>query len=82
MLYFWKLIPRYLKNILIGVDQMVNAITWGDPDETISSRVGKHQNVWICRVLSNFLDLFQKNHCTLSKELDEGKDDLIDPGVE
>ena len=33
---------KYLYNILIGVDQLVNAIFGGDPDETLSSRLGKH----------------------------------------
>lgn len=33
---------KYLYNILIGIDQLANAILGGDPDETISSRLGKH----------------------------------------
>lgn len=33
---------KYFYNILIGIDQLVNAILGGDPDETISSRLGKH----------------------------------------
>lgn len=33
---------KYLYNILIGIDQLVNALLGGDPDETISSRLGKH----------------------------------------
>ena len=35
-----KFITRYICNILIAVDQLVNAVFWGDPDETISSRMG------------------------------------------
>lgn len=31
----------YCKNILIAIDQLVSAILLGDPDETISSRLGK-----------------------------------------
>ena len=31
----------YFKNVLIGIDQLVNALLGGDPDETVSSRVGK-----------------------------------------
>ena len=34
---------RYLRNVLIAIDQLVNAILGGDPDETISSRVAKHR---------------------------------------
>lgn len=32
---------RYIWNLLISIDQLVNTITGGDPDETISSRCGK-----------------------------------------
>lgn len=31
----------YLKNVIIALDQLVNALTGGNPDETISSRIGK-----------------------------------------
>lgn len=31
----------YLRRILISLDQLVNTIFDGDPDETISSRVGR-----------------------------------------
>ncbi|MDP4158147.1 MAG: hypothetical protein Q8911_00075 [Bacillota bacterium] len=33
---------KYFYNILIGIDQLCNTILGGDPDETISSRMGKH----------------------------------------
>lgn len=36
------LVKKYIYNILIGIDQLCNAILGGDPDETISSRLGKH----------------------------------------
>ncbi len=32
---------RWGLNVLIGVDQLGNALLMGDPDETISSRLGK-----------------------------------------
>lgn len=35
-------VKKYLYNILIGVDQLCNTILGGDPDETMSSRMGKH----------------------------------------
>lgn len=37
------MIRRYFLNLLIAIDQLFNAITFGDPDETISSRLGKAQ---------------------------------------
>ena len=32
---------RYLFRVLVAVDQLGNTLAGGDPDETISSRVGK-----------------------------------------
>jgi hypothetical protein len=68
------MVKRYIWNFLIAVDQLVNTITGGDPDETISSRAGKRQNdCKFCFYLCRFLDLFQKDHCTKSIETDEGE---------
>ena len=68
----------YLKNILIGIDQLVNAIFLGDPDETISSRVCKrrdgNERFWAGVV--DRLFFWQKKHTEKSIELDEGKDQL------
>jgi hypothetical protein len=67
-------IKRYIWNILISFDQLANTILGGDPDETISSRMGKKARkgdkfgILICR----FLDLFDKGHCQKSIEEDEG----------
>ena len=33
---------RYFFNLLIAIDQLLNALMGGDPDETISSRMGKY----------------------------------------
>ena len=68
---------RYIRNILIALDQLGGAILLGDPDETISSRLGKLErdgkaNVFT-RALCRFFDLFDKGHCAKSIEADEGK---------
>lgn len=34
-------IHRYLLHVAVAIDQLVNAILAGNPDETISSRVGR-----------------------------------------
>ena len=34
--------PRYLLNLLIGLDVFANAILGGNPRETISSRMGRY----------------------------------------
>lgn len=72
------LLRRYLLNVLIGVDQLANAIAGGDPDETISSRVGKRLReskagvLWARIVIA----CTSKKHCVDSIEDDEGKDAL------
>lgn len=65
----------WIKDILIGVDQLGNALLRGDPDETISSRAAKSAargKRWGC-VLCKFLDKLDPNHCEKSIETDEGK---------
>lgn len=69
-------IKRYARNVLVSIDQLVNTLFFGDPDETISSRAYKNRasKPWWCLcVLMNMLD---KNHCEESVELDEGSDQL------
>lgn len=65
--YFW--------NTLISIDQLVNTILGGSPDETLSSRMGKHlakKDCVICNFLCGLLNLIQKDHCVKSIEPDEG----------
>lgn len=73
-LYFW--------NILIALDQLINTILGGDPDETISSRMGKIVAkkpdscvlcVWIC----NVLHWFDADHCNRVAEADRGDRNVI-----
>ena len=69
-----KLLLRYIKNILIAIDQLFNALLFGDPDETISSRLGKYyKNSWAYRVLNRL----EQNHCEKSIENDEGTDGIF-----
>lgn len=35
------MVKRYIWNLLIAIDQLFNALLFGDPDETLSSRMGK-----------------------------------------
>ena len=69
---FW----RYFWNILIAIDQLGNAILGGDPDETISSRMGKMiRNKTATPLehgLCDVLDVIDKDHCEESIEEDEG----------
>ena len=60
-------IKQYLINILISLDQFLNVLFLGQPDETISSRA------WRCKDSSSFwkfmrklidtLFFWQKDHC-------------------
>ncbi len=36
-----KTLRHWLLGVAIAIDQLVNAWFWGNPDETISSRVGR-----------------------------------------
>jgi hypothetical protein len=72
---------KYIWNILIGIDQLANAILLGDPGETISSRMGKHlvnKNCKVCKFICKLLNLINPNHCMNSIENDEGDDAIIE----
>jgi hypothetical protein len=68
-------VKRYFWNILVSIDQFFNTISGGDPDETISSRMGKHlakHDCPFCNFMCKLLNLFQKDHCIKSIEKNEG----------
>ena len=73
-------IKKYFWNNLIAFDQQVNTLFCGDPDETISSRMGKLVRsgkcplcYWIC---THFLHKLDPDHCRKSIEEDEGEDEI------
>ena len=45
----------------------------GDPDEVLSSRIAKRQDVWIWRQLGAFLEWIDPGHLDAALEDDEGK---------
>lgn len=67
---------KYLFNILIAIDQLGNTLFGGDPQETISSRMGKHlakhDNCPFCSFLCKLLNYIQKDHCIKSIEPEVG----------
>jgi hypothetical protein len=70
---------QYLWNLLVSLDQFVNTVAGGDPDETISSRAAKADaegKRWGC-ILCGLLDKIQKDHCQRSLEPDEGARAII-----
>ena len=77
---------KYLVNILYSVDQLVNTVLLGDPDETISSRLGKLKREcggkipWsypVCRCVDWFLDCIDKNHSIEAIEEEVGEKAII-----
>lgn len=72
------MIKRYIYNILISLDQFGNVLADGDPDETISSRVGKNPKVsFLSKGLHKLLNWLEPEHCEKSIEIDEGKDNVF-----
>lgn len=74
-------IKKWFWNILISLDQFVNSITGGDPDETISSRAGKAMDrpkppLW-AKIVTWITEPIDKNHVHEAEESDEGKDAVI-----
>lgn len=84
------MLGKWLVNILVGVDQLANAVCLGDPDETLSSRYGKVKRdnggriPWtrpLMKVVDAGLEVIDKNHSIDAIEEDEGKDAIkIKPG--
>lgn len=75
-----RFLRAWLWNILIGIDQLLNALALGDPDETLSSRMGKAvqaNRCILCRGLCWLIGKFDPNHCEKTIEADEGKDAIV-----
>jgi hypothetical protein len=75
----FALSPTWTWNVFISLDQFANTLLMGDPDETISSRLGKWKVIdpvrgYVATVICGFLDIIDFNHCENSIEDDEGKD--------
>ena len=57
---------RYLINIVIAVDQGINALLAGDPDETLSARAWRQRHKPRWAVIGRMIDtifFWQKDHC-------------------
>jgi hypothetical protein len=77
---------QYLLNNFIAWDQMWNARLGGDPDETVSSRLGKLQAQpggipryrIFSRFMAKFLNTIDNDHCDKAVESDEGSNAIVD----
>jgi hypothetical protein len=71
------MVKQYGWNLLISLDQLLNTLLGGHPDETLSSRMGKYvqkgRGVIPC-VLCKILDVIfrEKDHCIKNIESDRG----------
>jgi hypothetical protein len=75
-------LAQYGFNIALGLDQFVNVLLLGDPDDSISGRCGRAiasgRPKWFVKLLAPvidwlFLKLFdEKDHCKDSIESEEG----------
>ena len=81
------MIGKYFLNFLISIDQLGNTICGGDPDETISSRLGKikvkhgGKIPWkkpLAKIIDWGLDKIDPGHSIDAIEKDEGDDALIE----
>ena len=65
---------QYLLNVAIAIDQTLNALRGGSPDETLSAAVWRteHKGRWLGRVFRPLIDLvfalLEKDHCRKSFE--------------
>lgn len=82
-----KRLGKYCLNLLISIDQLGNTLAGGDPDETISSRIGKikvnHGGSipWhhpLARVIDCGLNKIDPNHSIDAIEEGEGEDSICD----
>jgi len=82
-----KLLGRYCINVLLSLDQLLNSLLFGDPDETVSSRIGRIKVKWggqvpffrpVARLVDKILDRIDPGHSIDAIEDDEGEDGLID----
>lgn len=80
-----KAVSKWGLNVLIGLDQLGNAIFGGDPDETISSRIGKIKKKhggkisWshpVSKLIDAGLEKVDPGHSIRCIEADEGVDQV------
>lgn len=73
---------QYFINALIALDQLINTLFGGDPDMTLSGRMGRavaQGRCRLCKVVCWFLDKIDTDHCARANanEADEGRDEVL-----
>lgn len=78
------MLKKYIRNILISIDQFANTVLGGDPDMTISSRLGRnYKGTWMAKFV-DWLFSWQKRDGSKSHvenasywESDDGSEAII-----
>jgi hypothetical protein len=73
-------LKTYCWNVFVALDQLANTLLFGDPDETISSRMGKHvakNRCMLCKRICWVLNKIDYGHCAKSIESDRGERNVI-----
>ena len=71
-----KRIKIYLVNVAMAINQFINTLAGGHPDECISSRFGRRwPDSWFARFIDH-LFFFDKDHTENAIEFDEGSRDV------
>jgi hypothetical protein len=80
---FFIYLKVYVLNLIYVLDLVLNTIFLGDPDETITSRIGKKAErgdckfcIWLC----GWLDKIDPRHCSKIKR-HEGRGSADDDSV-
>lgn len=71
---------RYCRNLWIAIDQLVNALLFGNPRETISSRCARRiarRNCRLCQLLCRALHAVDPAHCEKSLTQPPHPDDVL-----
>lgn len=76
-----KILAQFLYNFGLGLDQFVNVLLLGDPDESLSGRLGRAhvsgRAKWWCEPMRRALDAFvflafgETDHCVNAIEPEE-----------
>lgn len=75
------MLAKYIFNILVALDRLANTLLFGDPEMTLSGRMGiaiKEGSCYLCRPICWVLGKLDKNHCQKEGENEkhEGDDEL------
>lgn len=66
----------YFRRVAVAVDQLINVITGGSVDETISSRMGRKPDCGFCAFVCRILDKLDPKHCAKAVESERMRRDL------